>query len=179
MKISVFSAISLDGFLADENGGIDWLDETPNPEGTDMGYNEFIKTVNAIVMGRNTFEKVLSFNIPWPYQHPVFVLSRQLHDVPSALADRVELVKGPIEVVFEELSSKGYVHFYVDGGQIIQQCLASGLMDQMILTTIPIILGKGIPLFGKMDRRLHFSCIHTAIYLGKIVQNHYIRDKSG
>lgn len=77
-KNSVFIATSLDGFIADKNGRIDWLHSIPNPENDDMGYVKFEEKIDALVIGRGTFETVLGFDVDWPYHKPVFVLSNKL-----------------------------------------------------------------------------------------------------
>ena len=94
LKNKVFIATSIDGFIADKKGGIDWLTSIPNPENNDMGYGEFISGINAIVMGRNTFQTVCGFDIDWPYTKPVFVLSNTMESIPKDYRGKAELMKG-------------------------------------------------------------------------------------
>lgn len=174
----VFIATSIDGFIADKKGNIDWLHEIPNPDNIDMGYHEFTSTVDAIVMGRTTYETVLGFGIDWPYQKPVFVLSNTLSDVPENLKEKVFLVKGTLKEILEQIHKKGCYALYIDGGKVIQSFLKEDLIDEMIITKIPVLLGEGISLFSSLPNRLHFECVKTTIYLNKVVQNHFKRVKS-
>lgn len=149
----VFIATSLDGRIATPDGGVEWLDvpEPPvGPDGTpdDAGWRDFIDGVDALVMGRNSFEKVLSFDVPWPYEIPVVVLSSVLEAVPDELAGRVEISSlGPADLV-AHLAERGWRELYVDGGSVISSFLAAGLIDSLTVTQLPVILGPGIPLFG-------------------------------
>jgi len=175
MKISVFIATSLDGYIADKEGNIDWLYSIPNPENEDMGYSEFMSGIDAIVMGRNTFEVVAGFDIEWPYQVPVYVLSSTLTSVPNKLQGIVDVVNGPLKEVLSVLKNKGYHNLYVDGGKTIQSFLAEDLIDVMTITTIPILLGGGIPLFTELPNPLKFSCVMSKVYLDAIVQSRFER----
>jgi dihydrofolate reductase len=174
---SVFIAASLDGYIADENGRIDWLHVIPNPEQIDMGYIEFTSKIDALVMGRTTYETVLGFDIDWPYQKPVFILSNTLTEVPGKLKDKVFLAKGTLPEILEQVHQKGFYRLYIDGGKTIQSFLKEDLIDDMVITIIPILLGGGSPLFSKLPKELEFECIGTKIYLDKIVQNHFRRIK--
>ncbi len=171
----VFIATSLDGFISDKNGGIDWLDTFPEINTIDTGYNAFTSEMDALVMGRATYEKVLSFGIDWPYKLPVFVLTNSLTEVPVELEDKVFLLKGSIEEVLQQIHEKGYHKLYVDGGRVIQDFLRADKIDEMIITVIPILLGEGISLFGSLPNPLVFECMETKHFLGKVVQNHYQR----
>lgn len=171
----VFIATSLDGFIADKDGGIDWLHSIPNPEGEDMGYNQFISSVDAIVMGRTTFETVCGFGIDWPYQIPVFVLSHTLGEIPEAYEDKAHLLKGPPREIVNTIKEKGYENLYIDGGTTIQRFLKEDLIDQLIITTIPILLGGGSSLFGSLDKHLSFKHVKSTQFLDCIVQNEYVR----
>lgn len=172
---SVFIATSLDGYIADKNGGIDWLHQIQNPEQDDMGYQAFISRMDALVMGRTTFETVSSFDMEWPYDIPVFVLSNTLTNLPAAYSSKVELVKGPLSEIVATIQDKGHQHLYIDGGATIQSFLREDLIDELIITTIPVLLGGGSTLFGTMDRRLAFKHVEAKRYLNRIVQNHYLR----
>jgi len=174
-KNSVFIATSLDGYIADKDGGIAWLDAIPNPEKIDMGYVEFNTEIDALVMGRTTFETVLGFGIDWPYDKTVFVLSNTLTEVPKELKGKVQLVKGSLQEVLKIIHDQGYYRLYIDGGGTIQSFLKEDLIDEMVITTIPVLLGGGTPLFSGLSQQLHFECIATKRYLDKIAQNHYRR----
>ena len=172
----VYIATSLDGFIATSDGSIDWLDEIPNPSHSDYGYAEFMKGIDAIVMGRNTFEKVLSFG-DWVYDKPVFILSNTLTELPQDILDKATIVRVEINKLIEQLNFQGYKNLYIDGGQIVQIFLKEDLIDEMIITTIPIILGDGFPLFGKLNKKLNFKHHKTEIYHQNLVKSHYLRDR--
>ncbi len=172
----VYIATSLDGFIATSDGGLDWLEEVPNPEQSDYGYAEFIKGIDAIVMGRNTFEKVITFS-QWVYDKPVFILSNSLTKLPEHILDRAEIIRGDIKELITQLNQKGYKNLYIDGGRVIQSFLQEDLIDEMIVTSVPILLGKGISLFGELEQHLQFRHKKTQIYSNALVKSHYIRDR--
>jgi len=168
----VFIATSLDGYIATDDGGIEWLSEIPNPDNSDYGFNDFIQKIDAIIMGRNTFEKVLSFD-RWPYTKKVFVLSNKLKEVPKELTDKVEIIAGDLQTITADLNKRGFVNLYIDGGKTIQGFLKEGLIDEMIITRIPILLGSGIPLFGKLDKPIRFDEVKTEILDDLLVKSYY------
>lgn len=174
---NVFIATSLDGYIADAKGGIDWLHAIPNPTQDDMGYAAFTAGMDAMIMGRNTFETVAGFDVDWPYQQPVFVLSNTMKKVPEGYEDKIELINGPLTSVLKTIHQKGHHHLYIDGGRTIQHFLAEDLIDEMIITVIPVLLGAGTPLFGNLERALNFECLETTHCIGKIAQNKYIRKR--
>ncbi len=173
----VFIATSLDGYIADKEGGIDWLHSMPNPDNDDMGYGEFMSRIDALLMGRKTFEVVCGFDIEWPYQKPVFVLSNSLESIPERYKDKAVLVRGKLSGVLEEIHAKGYCRLYIDGGVTIQNFLKEDLIDEMTLTTIPYVLGGGVALFSDLPKRLEFECVETKRFLGKIVQSRFVRKR--
>ncbi|MFZ6053024.1 dihydrofolate reductase family protein [Halocola ammonii] len=172
----VFIATSLDGYIADRNGRIDWLHSIPNPENDDMGYGDFMASIGAIVMGRTTFETVCDFDMDWPYEKPVFVLSSSLKEVPEKAQGNAEIVNGSLKEVLEFIHEKGFYHLYIDGGKTIQSFLKEDLIDEMIITTIPILLGDGKSLFGDLPNALEFECIESKIYLDSVVQSRFQRN---
>jgi dihydrofolate reductase len=171
MQASVFIATSLDGFIARKDGGLDWL---PQDGGEPHGYDEFIATVDAIVIGRKTFETVLGFEA-WPYgTKPVIVLSSTpsaLHAPEGAVCDF--MTGSPSEVV-ERLSARGFTHLYVDGGITIQRFLDAGLIQRVIITRIPVLLGDGIPLFGPVRRDIRLTHVGTRAFPSGMVQSEYV-----
>ena len=173
----VYIATSLDGYIAESDGGIEFLDKIPNTEGSDMGWSQFISKIDALVMGRNSFEKVQSFGF-WPYELPVYVLSRTLTELPKEYEGKAFLTQGTPLQVMEELGEKGYQNLYIDGGIVVQEFLKEDLIDHLIVTKIPVLLGSGIPLFGKMDQPLWFRLEKAETHLGELVTNHYVRDKT-
>jgi dihydrofolate reductase len=172
---SVFIAISLDGYIADKNGGIDWLDSIPMPDNIDMGYDDFTSQIDALVMGRITFETVCGFDIDWPYQKPVFVLSTTLTEIPEKFKGKAHLVKGTVPEVLKQIHQKGFFRLYIDGGVTIQSFLREDLIDELVITIIPVLLGGGSPLFSHLSKELEFECIESKVYLNKIVQNRFRR----
>jgi dihydrofolate reductase len=173
----VYVATSLDGFIADRAGGLDWLTESPGPEGSDFGFAEFLSGIDAIVMGRRTFETVLAFGV-WPYDKPVFVLSTSLEVVPAAVADKAEVVRGDPHSIVAALRKRGYVNLYVDGGRTVQSFLDADLIDELIITRVPILLGEGVPLFGRMRRSLAFRHAGTEALSPELTKSRYLRDRS-
>ena len=174
---SVFIATSLDGYIADKNGGIDWLYSIPNPDNDDIGYVEFTNGIDALVMGRTTFETVLGFDVDWPYDKPVFVLSHKLKEIPESHKDKAFLVKGTLTEILDQIHEKGYQRLYIDGGTTIRNFLKADLIDEMVLTTIPILLGGGSSLFAELPNELKFELIGKKTFLNQITQNHYIRKR--
>lgn len=172
---SVFIACSLDGYIADADGGIDYLDTFPEINQIDSGYESFISRMDALVMGRNSYEKVLSFNIPWPYSIPVFVLSNTLQEIPQELNTKVELLNGELSDILEQIHNKGHYRLYIDGGMLIQSFLKEDFIDELVITTIPVLLGGGIPLFGDLPEMMKLQCVETKLYFDTVVQNRYLR----
>ena len=177
MKASVYIATSLDGFIARLNGDIGWLGEPPGgngPEGggEDYGYKKFFETVDVLVMGRNTYEKVLSFD-GWPYgSKPVVVLSSRSLVIPEQISESVETMScSPAELI-DRLSQRGVKHIYVDGGNTIQRFLDAGLIQRLIITTIPVLIGSGISLFGPLQHDIKLRHTETKVS-GAIVQSEY------
>jgi dihydrofolate reductase len=176
-KNIVFIGRSLDGYIAGKNGELDWLDSIPNPEHNDMGYHQLMDEIEAIVMGRTTFETVCGFGGEWPFSKPVFVLSHTLRVVPEALNDRVTLLKGSPQEVLAQIHALGYFKLYIDGGKTIQHFLQEDLIDELRITTIPILLGGGFPLFGELSQPMEFEHLESKLFLGQIVQNCYKRKR--
>lgn len=176
-KNKIFIATSIDGYIAEKNGEIKWLHSIPNPNGIDLGYTKFTSGVDAYVIGRTTFETVCSFDIDWPYQKPVFVLSNSMTTMPEKYIGKAELIKGTLKEVLDIIHRKKCFNLYIDGGKTIQSFLKEDLIDEMTITIIPYLLGGGIPLFADLNKKLEFECLDSQIYLGKIVQNHFRRIK--
>lgn len=176
MKNSVYIAKSLDGYIATVDGKIDWLSEIPNPDGNDYGYNAFLTSIDAIVMGRNTFETVRDF-ASWPYEKPVFVLSRSLHSIPKRLKGKATISKATIPTLLSSLHKKGYRNLYIDGGKTIQSFLELDLIDEMTITTVPVLLGKGIPLFGSLNQMRKFRHERTQSFDNGLVMSTYRKEK--
>lgn len=168
MKASVFIGTSLDGFIARANGDFDFL---PAGGGEPHGYHEFMATVDALVIGRKTYETVLGFDA-WPYEKPVFVLSTRALDAPPAGAV-VERMSGPPGEIVSRLVARGIGHIYVDGGITIQRFLQAGLIQRLIITRVPVLIGSGIPLFGALPHDVILTHIGTHQYASGLVQSEY------
>jgi dihydrofolate reductase len=174
----VYIATSLDGFIADSEGGVEWLNEIPNPEAGDFGWGEFMSGIDALLMGRNTFETVCGFDMDWPYQKPVFVLSSTLNEIPESYKGKAHLEKGPLREVLARIHKQGYDRLYIDGGKVIQSFLQEDLIDELILTIIPTLLGGGTPLFSELSGKLDFEFVESKVYLDQILQNRFVRAKN-
>ena len=175
MKVSVYVGTSLDGFIARPDGSIDWLNEANAlvPEGEDCGFKVFMESVDALIMGRKTFEQVLSFG-QWPYgDTPVVVLSHNAVEIPSHLPDTVSCSSDSPHALLERLSATGVEHVYVDGGATIHGFLAESLIDEITMTRIPIAIGDGIPLFGSIEEGIKLIHVSTIAYDFGFVQSTY------
>jgi len=175
MKTTIYVGTSLDGFIARKNGDIDWLVKYQNKE-VHESYNEFINRIDAMVIGRGTYEKVLSFP-EWPYEKKVFVLSTSLKQIPGTLNEKATLVAMKPAALLNYLSDKGFSNIYVDGGKVIQSFLKEDLIDELIITRVPELIGTGIPLFGYLDNDLRFEHIKTNIYSDGLVKSQYERKR--
>ncbi len=173
-KTTVFIATSLDGFIAREDGGIDWLNEVPDTPGEDYGYAVVMGTVDAMVLGRKTYEFARSLPV-WPYgKTPVIVLSSKRVDIPKQLARTVSSMGGKPDVIVNALAQRELYHLYVDGGVTIQRFINAGAIKRLIITRIPVLIGTGIPLFGKLDRGdVRLKHVTTRTYPNGLVQSEY------
>ncbi len=169
----VFIAMSLDGFIARQDDGLDWLMKQ-DTQGEDHGYDAFIARMDGLVMGSNSFRKVLSFDA-WPYDRPVVVLSRTLTDadIPAALKDRVSISRLPPADLMADLAARGWRRAYIDGGAVIQSFLRAGLIAEMTVTLIPILLGRGRPLFGPLDCDLDLTLEEVKSFPSGLVSTRY------
>jgi dihydrofolate reductase len=175
IKASVFIATSLDGYIARKDGSIDWLDKmnATVTTGEDCGFAKYIESVDVLVMGRNTFEKVLSFGGDWFYSIPVVVLSRNNIEIPEHLSEKVTYQNlAPVELC-EFLKSEGYKSVYVDGGNTIARFLKAGLISEMIITQVPVALGKGIPLFDGLTIDMELKLVESRSYEFGFIQNKF------
>ena len=173
MKASVFIATSLDGFIARSDGGLDWLGEPVDESGEDYGYRESMDTVDVLVMGRNTFEQVLAF-AEWPYgTKPVVVLSSRSLCIPPRIATTVETMSGSPAQVVARLAERGAKHLYIDGGQTIQRFLSARLIQRLIITRIPILIGCGISLFGPLAQDILLRHVGTQSFTNGLVQSEF------
>lgn len=170
MIASTFVGTSVDGFIARFNGDFDFL---PPGGGEEHGYTEFFASVDALVIGRGTFEKVLEFET-WPYgKKPVVALSSRPLDLSLVRGGVVEQMAGEPASIVARLESRGIRHIYVDGGITIQRFLRAGLLQRLVITRVPVLIGSGIPLFGPLERDVRLEHVATRQYESGLVQSEY------
>ena len=170
MIASVFIGTSVDGFIARPNGVLDFL---PEGGGEPHGYHEFFASVDALVIGRKTFETVLAFP-EWPYgDKRVIVLSSQTLDLSKVPAGRVEQMQGSPRDIFSQLERRGIRHIYVDGGVTVQGFLREGLIQRLIITRVPVLIGEGVPLFGALSKDIRLEHVQTQYYGSGLVKTEY------
>jgi dihydrofolate reductase len=170
MKASVFVGMSVDGFIARHNGDFDFL---PEGGGEPHGYQEFMATVDVLVIGRNTFEKVLTFDY-WPYADKrVVVLSSQESRLANVRGVTIEHMSGSPAEITDRLSASGATHAYVDGGITVQRFLQAGMIQRIIVTRVPVLIGEGIPLFGSLPHDVQLRHVFTEAYPSGLVKSEY------
>ena len=144
--IQLYIAISLDGFIAKPDGDVKWLEEVPNPDKTDHGYADFYAALDTTLMGYKTYEKMLSFGIETPYPTTTnYVFSRSSHTDNDQYCFVAE---DPIEFTKRLKTQSGKNIWLIGGGQINTLLMNAGLVDELLVFVMPVIIGKGIPLFG-------------------------------
>jgi dihydrofolate reductase len=167
---SVFIGTSVDGFIARKNDDLDFL---PEDGGEPHGYNEFIASVDAIVIGRKTFEKVLTFG-GWPYgEKRVVVLSSRPIDLSVVRGGVVEQMAGAPAEIVSQLAARGVHNLYIDGGITIQRFLRAGMIQRLIITRVPVLIGEGVPLFGALPHDVRLRHVVTRSYPSGLVQSEY------
>lgn len=175
LQASVFIAASLDGYIARADGRIDWLDQANAtiPPGEDFGYASFFASIDALIIGRASYEKVLTFP-EWPYaEKPVIVLSSRPLAIPTSLSASVTASSEPIEELLARLEAQGVQRVYVDGGVTIQRFLAAGCINDLTVTFIPVLLGSGRPLFGSLRQDTWMELVESRGYSNGFVQVKY------
>lgn len=174
MIVSAFIATSVDGYIARLNHDIDWLHSSESVENEDYGYDAFMSSVTVVVMGRKTFQKILTFD-QWPYtKQRIIVLSNTLKENISHITEEVEFFDGSVNDLIDLLALEGEHHVYVDGSIAIQSFIAENLLNEITITTIPILLGEGIPLFGGgFFEDVKLDHIETKAFANGFVQTNY------
>lgn len=175
MKTIVYIGTSLDGFIARKDGNIDWLVQFANDQAI-SAYKELTDRIDAIVIGRGTFDKVLTFP-SWPYEKKVFVLSNSIKQIRGIVKDKVTILSMKPKELLNYLSGKGFSNIYIDGGKVIQDFLKEDLVDELIISKAPILIGNGIPLFDYIDSDRQFRHIRTEIHSNGLVRSYYERTK--
>jgi len=170
-RARVFIASSLDGFIAGEGDDLSWLPQPSEDEPLeDHGYDAFMTEVGALLMGRRTYDTVRGFDVDWPYgDTPVLVATRRALDAEPPAT--VKALSGSIEMlVAQALETASGKDVYLDGGEIIRQALDAGLVDELIVTLIPVALGKGQPLFAGVAQRHRFEVADCRAFAHGMVQ---------
>jgi|GEM_PF-119786 len=186
-KNYVYIATSLDGYIATESGGVEWLDDfAPDDPNEDYGFGAFLEKVDAVLMGNNTFKQVLSFGVErWAYTKPVVVVGSNRISIPKILEGKVgycdlQNIAPPYspESILNWMHQRGFNNLYIDGGELIQQFICDGLIDELIITRIPILLGKGIPLFGVLENNVKLQHLETNVLDELVMSKYQIRNGS-
>lgn len=170
----VFIATSLDGYVARKDHALDWLTKQPNFEGDDGGFAAFMESVDGLIMGRGSFRTLLGFD-EWVYTKPVIVLSNSMtdEDVPKHLKSKVRLSRSSPRDLMQELEQEGWKRAYVDGGKIVQSFLREGLITDLTITSIPILIGEGISLFGTIEADIDLALEHSRQLATNMLQATY------
>jgi dihydrofolate reductase len=170
MKASVFVGTSVDGFIARRNGDFDFL---PEGGGEPHGYDEFMASIDVLVIGRNTFEKVLTLGT-WPYADKrVVVLSSRMIDSHAVQGALIEHMTGSPAEITSRLSADGAKHAYIDGGITVQGFLRARLIQRLVITRVPVLIGDGIPLFGSLPHDIQLRHVQTRSYPSGLVKSEY------
>jgi dihydrofolate reductase len=173
MRASIFVGASLDGYIARPDDGLDFLHAGEDGgEPVDFGFDAFLASVDALVMGRRTYDVVRVFPT-WPYgAKPVIVLStRPLAPAPPGAV--VEQMSGAPTEIVARLADRGLGHIYVDGGITLQRFLRDGLVTRLVISRVPVLIGSGIPLFGALDHDVRLEHVATREFPGGMVQSEY------
>jgi dihydrofolate reductase len=183
MKFSAYIAISTDGFIAKKDGNVDWLqtsgkhDANMEDHPCDMGFATFMSTLDCMIMGRKSMEKLNDMNVnneKWPYgKTRIVALSRTLKEAPAGIKDRLEVYGGDLKALVARLEAEGYIHVYVDGGMTIQSFIRLKLMNEMTITRVPILLGDGIPLFGTLPKTIQLENCSVVAFPNDFIQEKY------
>lgn len=178
-KLSVYIATSIDGYIARKDHSLDWLEHFSPPvenSNEDYGFKNFLETIDTVVMGKNTYKVAESAGPKaWPYgDKRVIVLSKTL----SSVYDKAEIYNGDIAKLIDRLHADGIKHIYVDGGNVISQYLNMGLIDELIISIIPIILGSGIHLFNNILSETRCRLITSKFYSNSLIQLKYAINKA-
>ncbi|MDB4292159.1 dihydrofolate reductase family protein [Maribacter sp.] len=182
MKCSVYIATSADGFIATKDGGVAWLHSAGNgkvlpEENADMGLNEYLSSVDCMIMGRKCMDMISSMNLTpeqWFYGSlRIIVLSNTVKEAPENLKDKVEMYSGDLLALISKLENEGHKHAYIDGGTTIQAFINLKLINEMTITKAPIILGEGIPLFGRTVNAIKLEEAQAVAFANDFIQLKY------
>ncbi|GGP71057.1 dihydrofolate reductase family protein [Shewanella saliphila] len=182
MKCSVYIATSVDGFIAKNDGSVDWLHAAGNTDAdmgdqADMGMAEYMASVDCLIMGRKCMETISNMNLTpeqWPYGDTrIIVLSNTVKQAPDNVKDKIEMYAGDLQALVTKLESEGHQHAYIDGGTTIQAFINLQLINEMTITHAPVLLGKGIPLFGTTIKDIKLEQAQATAFANDFVQVKY------
>lgn len=182
MKCSVYIATSVDGFIAKNDGNVDWLHTAGNKnadmgEHANMGFNDYMSSIDCMIMGRKCMEMISSFNLSaeqWPYGDiKIIALSATIKKAPNNLNNKVQMYSGDINKLVSSLENEGYKHAYIDGGTTIQAFFNLQLIDELIITRVPILIGEGIPLFGQTFKDINLEQAEATAFPNDFIQVKY------
>lgn len=171
-ELILYIAASLDGFIAKPDGDIGWLSRVEAPP-EDYGYAEFVKTVDTVVMGRKTWEKVLGFGIPWPHAgRKCYVLSKTR----TGSDENVEFFSGDVADLLTRIRKNEGAHIFCDGGaELVRELVQRDLIDRYVISIIPVLLGDGIPLFRPGRPEQNLTLVKSIAFPSGLAQLHYER----
>jgi len=167
--VRVFLGVSLDGCIAGPDHDLSWLDCVTTDPPEDTGYAELMSKTDTMVIGRTTYNVIAKFD-PWPFdgRRVVVITNRPIDD------PRVEAMSGEIDSVIGALGNQGVQGIYLDGGSLVRQALTAGLVDELTLSWLPMILGKGVRLFeGLPELRQRWQLIDSQAFPSGVVQASY------
>lgn len=182
MKCSVYIATSADGYIATLEGGVDWLHTAGKPDADmtinpDMGFENFIKSIDCMVIGRKCMEVISNMNLTpeqWPYGNTkIYVLSNSVKIPPENLKDKVQMYSGDIRELINNLETGGFKHAYIDGGETITSFINLKLINEMTITKAPVLLGEGVPLFGKIKLSIKLENSEAIAFPNDFIQIKY------
>lgn len=168
-RFHVFIATSLDGFIARRDGAVDWLGRVERA-GQDYGYQAFADRMDTVLLGRRTYDKVLEFS-EWPY--PGKRVCVVTHKPPAAARAGESFVGGTPATIREQLAEAGARNVYVDGGVLVSEFMAAGLLDELVISVIPVLLGAGLPLWARPFTETPLTLVSADAFDAGLVQLKY------
>ncbi len=170
-KIILYIAASLDQRIAEPDGGLEWLTGFPNPQKTDYGYKDLLASVDTVIMGGRTYREILSMDVIWPYpEQKTYVVSLHNWEAPKNISFITENI---IEMISELRNQEGKDIWLVGGGELVSMLLEADLIDEMRICYIPILLGRGIPLFPEQPKESKWEIGGTKVYDSGILKVDY------
>ena len=172
-KVVLYIASSIDGYIAGPKGELDWLNAIEAPKKGDYGYSELLNRTDTIIMGRKTYDMIIGFGIDWPYpNHKSYVITTDTNYVASS--PKTEVIDTDINELVSQLKLNNKKDIWLmGGGQLIVHFLKESLLDEMILTSVPVMLGKGIPLFPSNEKSSNWSLSKSEVFDTGLVNNTY------